>query len=139
MYTDIVTIFNHFEDKKKEIDMWYPTVLYGVELQVTKGINISKTGNDNADSASLHIKINEDIHNAYKKPNSYKTLEDKREYFTLKPGDFFMEGEYSSNPIDEADYPNGFFEHMKSAHDDVYNITTVDTFKVIPHFEIGGE
>ncbi len=139
MFTDTVTIFNHYEDKKNGISIWYPTVLDGVELQVAKGINVSKSGNDNADSANLHIKINADIRRAYKKPKEYKALEEKQGYFTLKPDDFFMEGGYDNTPVDDGDYPNGFFEFMKKAYDDVYNITTVDIFKVIPHFEVGGK
>lgn len=139
MFTDTVTIFNHHEDKKNGISIWYPTVLDGVELQVAKGINVSKSGNDNADSANLHIKINTDIRKAYKKPKEYKALDEKQGYFTLKPDDFFMEGGYDNKPIDDEDYPNGFFEYMKKTYDDVYNITTVDTFKVIPHFEVGGK
>lgn len=139
MFTDTVTIFNYHEDKKQGIAMWYPTVLDGVELQIAKGINVSKSGNDNADSANLHIKINADIRKVYKKPMEYKALENKQGYFTLKSNDFFMAGAYDNSPIDEADYPNGFFEYMKANHDDVYNITTVDVFKAIPHFEVGGK
>lgn len=138
MFTDTVTIFNYHEDKKKGIAQWYPTVLNGVELQIAKGINISKSGNDNADSASLHIQINDYIRKIYRKPKQYKNLDDKSGHFTLKPGDFFIEGEYPEDVIDDTSYQNGFFEYMKSAYDDVYNITTVDVFKVIPHFEVGG-
>lgn len=138
MFTDTVTVFNYYEDKKKGISMWYPTVLDGVELQITKGINISKSGNDTADTANLHIKINADIRKAYKKPKEYKAMENKQEYFTLKPDDFFMAGKYEDSPVND-DYPGGFFEYMKGRYDDVYNITTVDVFKTIPHFEVGGE
>lgn len=139
MFADTVTVFNYHEDKKQGIAMWYPTVLEGVELQITKGINVSKSGNSAADAANLHIKINADIQRAYKKPKEYKALEDKQGFFTLKPDDFFVAGEYKAGRIDENDYPNGFFEYMKSNYDDVYNITTVDVFKAIPHFEVGGK
>lgn len=139
MYADTVTIFNYHKDKKQRIAMWYPTVLDGVELQIAEGVNVSKSGNDNADSASLHIKINADTRKIYKKPMEYKALENKQEYFTLKANDFFMAGAYDNSPINEEDYPNGFFEYMKGRYDDVYNITTVDVFKTILHFEVGGK
>lgn len=139
MFTDVVTIFNYHGDKKNASAYWYPTVLEGVELQVGKGINISKSGNESADSAKLHIKINADIQKAYKKPKEYSALDDKVGCFTLKPDDFFMDGAFDNTPINEEDYPNGFFEYMKSKYDDVYNITTVDVFKTIPHFEVGGK
>ena len=139
MYTDTVTIFNYVEDKKQGIYMWYPTVLDGVELQITKGINVSKSGNASADSANLHIKINDEIDKIYKKPKAFKALEDRHGFFTLKPDDFFMAGGYDNTPIDDEDYPNGFKEYAMSEYDDVFNITTVDVFKTIPHFEVGGK
>ena len=139
MYEDTVTVFNYVEDKKQGTALWYPTVLDGVELQITKGTNISKSGNVSADTASIHIKINDDIRKTYKKPMEFKVLEDKQGYFTLKPDDFIASGAYRGDVVDDSDYPNGFFEHMKSTHDDVFNITTVDVFKAIPHFEVGGK
>lgn len=139
MFDDKVTVFNYFEDKKNAVALWYPTVLDGVELQVTKGINISKSGNENANSVTLHIKNTSDVCEKFKKPMEYKALNDKENYFTLKANDFFILGEYSTEIIDEENYPNGFFEYMKSTHDDVFNITTVDVFKAIPHFEVGGK
>lgn len=139
MFADTVTIFNYHKDKKKGISVWYPTVLEGVELQITKGINVSKSGNDTADTANLHIKINADIRKRYKKPKEYKALENKQGCFTLKLDDFFMAGKYDVSPVNDKDYPDGFFEYMKGSYDDVYNITTVDVFKTIPHFEVGGK
>lgn len=139
MFADTVTIFNYHKDKKKGISVWYPTVLESVELQIAKGINVSKSGNETADTANLHIKINADIRKGYKKPKEYKALENKQGCFTLKPDDFFMAGKYEDSPVNDDDYPDGFFEYMKGGYDDVYNITTVDVFKTIPHFEVGGK
>lgn len=50
-----------------------------------------------------------------------------------------MSGKYGDSPVNDDDYPDGFFEYMKGTYDDVYNITTVDVFKTIPHFEVGGK
>lgn len=139
MFNDVVTVFNYHSDKKNMSAKWYPTVIKGVELQITKGINVSKSGNDNANAATLHIPIDDAIAKKYKKPLEYKVLDGKQGYFTLKENDFFINGEYSADIIDEAEYPAGFFEYMKSTCDDVFNITTVDVYKVIPHFEVGGK
>ncbi len=139
MFNDVVTIFNYHEDKKNMSAKWYPITFEGVELQVAKGINVSKSGNDNANAATLFIQRDAEIDAKYKKPKEYKALVDKQGHFTLKPNDFFMAGTYPSDEIDDLEYPEGFFEHMKSTYDDVYNITNVDVFDTIPHFEVGGK
>ena len=41
MYNDTVTVFNYYEDKKKSICRWYPTVLHDVELQINHGITVT--------------------------------------------------------------------------------------------------
>ena len=46
-----VTLFNRFYDGTKEC--WYPTLLSGVDLVVTKGINV--TIRDNAISIDFHV------------------------------------------------------------------------------------
>ena len=68
MFNDVVTVFNYHSDKKNMSAKWYPTVIKGVELQITKGINVSKSGNDNANAATLHIPIDDAIAKKYKKP-----------------------------------------------------------------------
>ena len=42
----------------------------------------------------------------------------------------------ADGPIDDDDYPKGFFNHMNKAYDDVFAITNVAKFNLIPHFEI---
>ena len=54
MYTDTITVFN--QQKVKKQITWYPTVIRGVELQITAGRNRSTTGLENADSAKVFIK-----------------------------------------------------------------------------------
>ena len=55
MYTDTITVFN--QQKVKKQITWYPTVIRGVELQITAGRNRSTTGLENADSAKVIHKI----------------------------------------------------------------------------------
>ena len=105
MYNDTVTVFNYYEDKKKNICRWYPTVLHDVDK--------------------------------YLNPVAFKKAEDRENHFTLGQKDFFVEGELDLIVIEEDDYPNGFFEYIKSEYDNVFKITTVERYKVIPHFEVG--
>lgn len=55
MYTDTITVFN--QQKVKKQITWYPTVIRGVELQITAGRNRSTTGLENADSAKVFINM----------------------------------------------------------------------------------
>lgn len=135
MYQDTVTLFNFYEDKKKGICKWYPTVLENVELQISRGVTVTKDGNSNDNNATLHIRQIDD----YVPPIAYKKLEDKAGVFTLKPEDFFVEGNITDIVIDEDDYPDGFFEYAKRNYDNVFQITTIERFKAIPHFEVGGK
>ena len=48
-----VTLFNRFYDGTKEC--WYPTLLSGVDLVVTKGINVSQGNKADADTAKLYV------------------------------------------------------------------------------------
>lgn len=150
MYNKVVTIFNKYEDQTGEI-YWYPHVLSGVDLIIDKAANVAKTGLDSADTANLHVK--------YRIVDGKKMIGDKpylppkeweqqpndelSESITFDSGDFFMEGEYSTDPIKDSDYTDrvngGFYDYINKRHDYVFLITNVGgPYTLIPHFEIGG-
>lgn len=150
MYDKTVTVFNKYEDQTGEI-YWYPHVLSGVDLIVDKAANIAKTGLDSADTAKLHIKYH--IDDGKKIIGSLPCLPPKEwerqpndelsESITFDSGDFFMEGEYSTDPIKDSDYTDrvnsGFYDYINKRHDYVFLITNVGgPYTLIPHFEIGG-
>ena len=102
MYTDTITVFN--QQKVKKQITWYPTVIRGVELQITAGRNRSTTGLENADSAKVFIKYEnsnekmlvetspEEIRE-YLKPKSWNAYTEKNQAFTFQEGiDFFIQG-----------------------------------------------
>lgn len=147
MFNDTVTIFNYIEDKKKGLYKWSVSVIHNVETQISKGQNVIKSGNENADTLYISIPLKTSNNKMfadgieYCKPNAFKALEDKEGAFTLKEKDFIAVGDYSiifGNILNEEDYAGGLFEYMKKTYDDVYNINTVDIFKGIPHIEVRG-
>ena len=146
MYNDTITIFNFHEDKKSGIAGWYPTVLNHVEVQISKGYNITKSGNENANTLYVSIPLigsNNDLFadGEYIKPKAFKALSVKFGTFTLAENDFIAIGDYRNefkDYIDDGTYPGGLMQYMKSNYDDVYEIKTVDTFKTIRHIEVGG-
>ena len=62
---------------------------------------------------------------------------------TFASGDFFIEGEHDEKMIADEDYQSrrdgGFYDYMNKNHDNVFLITNVGTYTLIPHFEIGGK
>lgn len=133
MFNDIITIFNQVED------IWYPTVLSNVELQVASGQSKSKDGNSSTDVALLIINIDNELEKKYLKPVAYVKADDKVGKFTLREDDFFVEGEYIADIVDDTAYERGFFEYMKTNYDNVFCISAVKKFSTIPHFEVGGK
>lgn len=151
MYDKTVTVFNKYEDQTGEI-YWYPHVLSGVDLIVDKAANIAKTGLDSADTAKLHVKYHSgdnavmvgDLPWLPPKEWEKQPNDELSESITFDSGDFFMEGEYSTDTVKDSDYAdrlngNGFYGYMNKRHDYVFLITNVGgPYTLIPHFEIGG-
>ena len=132
-YNKTVTVYNRYEDEK---EIWYPTVLKNVRLLVNRGENVSKSGTESADSAKLSIRT-VGLKKPYKKPLEWQGLseEEKVKTFTLtSKEDFFVEGDTSAEEILESD----FFSYMKEKYDNCFKMTNVDTYELIPHFEVGG-
>ena len=148
MYKDTVTLFNRYTTKDRKI-IWYPTVLRGVNLNVDKASIIAKFGSNSQDNALLNIKYHIGDHDVmvgnkrYLLPKEWvKQPEDAfAESLTFTAGtqefDFFYVGEWGSTaPIEDSTYDNGFYSYMKKFYDEVFAITSVSKFSVIPHFEV---
>ncbi len=150
MYTDVITLFNRH--KSNEGDIWYPSVLHGVNFVVDKAYIASKYGAQSQDNAVLNV--------PYRLCEGCQMIEEKKWYppkewknqevdllsnsLTFQGGtdfDFFIAGEYDNiEPIADKDYREGFFSEMKNQHDYVFAITSVGgPYSVIPHFEIMGK
>lgn len=150
MYDKTITVFNKYVNQKDEV-YWYPTVVKGVQLIVDKSANIEKTGLDTADTATLHVMYQPA--DGKKVISAKEHLEPKKwakqindtlgKTLTFANGDFFIEGEYSEKMVADEDYQSrsngGFYDHMNRNNDNVFLITNVGTYTLIPHFEIGGK
>lgn len=149
MYTDTITLFNRYKSSTGEI--WYPSVLRHVNLNMDKASIAAKFGAESQNKAVLNIR--------YKKADGKKQIggktwlppkEWKRQESDLLDStitfangqqfDFFYVGEYeSSGPILDADFKNGFYDHMNKKHDFVFAVAETSSYKLIPHFEIIGK
>lgn len=145
LYNDTITLFNRYSNR--EGDTWYPTVIHGVNINIDRAAIIAKYGAQSADSVVLNIRYSFDGENktiagkAWKPPKEWEeqTNDELANALTFAGGtafDFFYIGEWpDSNPVTDDD----FYNYMNDKYDDVYAITSVGLYTVIPHFEILGK
>lgn len=148
MYNDTVTLFNRYVDSFKNT-IWYPHVISGVNLIVDKAVINAKYGEVSKDNAVMNVKYDKVDgvimigSKPYVSPKEWERQvnDDLPKSITFTSGndfDFFMIGDYGSEEpiIDE----NGrFYSDMQREYDDVFAITSVAKYSVIPHFEIVGK
>ena len=122
-YKDTVTVWNWQEAGNNlwAEGSWIPTVIENTRLLVSRGNNIQTSGNAEADTARLHV------HDEWSSwDGDLHLVADGKAFFTA--GDTSRET------------PTGnFFEAMEKKYPDVYMITSVDRFDIIPHWEVWGK
>lgn len=151
MYKDTVTLFNRYTTKDRKI-IWYPTVLHGVNLNVNKASIVAKYGSNSKDNAVLNVKYHSGDNTVmvedkrYQLPKEWsKQSEDAlAESLTFATDtqefDFFYEGEWEGEElIMDEEYTSGFYSYMNNNYDNVFAITSVSKYNVIPHFEVVGK
>lgn len=141
MFNDTITLFNLHNG------VWFPHLIYGADAagMINGSSATALNGTTNADSGTILIQTNNDliIHSdkkpiPYVTPKAYAALENGADAITFQPQtDFIFIGAYeSTEPIIDDDYEAGFYTEMNSKNDDVYLITSVKFYGLIPHFEI---
>ena len=142
MYIDTITMFCPFTEDGNMY--WRATVLEGVDLNADRSAIIARYGESSADRATLHVKYSDDGYGVYLGNNVYAVppneYEGERKTVTFASGDnfsFFMNGIYDGECItDDSQYPQGFYNYMNETHAEVYAISSVAKYSVIPHFEV---
>ncbi|MBO5831551.1 MAG: hypothetical protein J6R01_08100 [Alistipes sp.] len=111
---------------------------------------MAKYGADSSDKAVLHVKYRTDnglirVENkSYLPPLEWTRLtnDEMPDFITFKGGlnfDFILHGEWSSDEIiNDSDYGSdaGFYNYMSRQYDEVFAVSSVARYSVIPHFEI---
>lgn len=149
MYSGTVTLFNRY--KSRLGDMWYPTVIHGVNIQIDKAAIIAKYGAESKDNAILNVRyhiVDSNVmvgNKPYFPPKEWErqTNDKLSESITFTSGidfDFFVLEEYpTKDPIADDDYIDGFYNYVNDEYDFVFAITSVAQYSAIPHFEIMGK
>lgn len=151
MYKDTITLFNRYTTKDRKI-IWYPTIMRGVNLDVDKASIIAKCGTNSQDNAVLNVQYHSGDDavmvgdKQYILPKEWKRQSEESlpDTLTFTAGtqefDFFYTGEWESNePILDENYTSGFYSYMNNNYDNVFAITSVSQYSVIPHFEVVGK
>lgn len=151
MYDKTITLFNHY--KSRLGDMWYPTVIHGVNLIIDKAAIMAKYGAESKDNAILNIHYQTADGQImiggkpYFPPKEWErqTNDKLTDSITFTSGtdfDFFILGEYPATvPIADDDFDNegGFYNYMNKERDFVFAITSVGgPYTTIPTFQIMG-
>lgn len=143
MYRDTVTIFNR--KKGRGGDTWYPTVLTGVNLNKDKGEIYARYGAESSDNAVLNVRYDSDGENivingrTWMQPKQWRNAPESG--ITFAAGDFFWNGAWDgATVINDATYGDQtFYDYMLANYDDVFMVTSVGFFSVIPHMEVTGK
>lgn len=143
-----VTVYNSVNETDpatfKEVSRLYVTILRGVMLQASKGVNVRESGLEGADAVNLYIPFNVEAVDGmtgkpktYAGPQAFFNAADKSGLWTLSVSGnggttFFVKGEFVTDN-----------ETVALAHDDCYNLTKVDMKDFgspdMQHFECGGK
>jgi hypothetical protein len=149
MYTPhMVTLYNVFhtidESTFEETTETHITILEGVFLDQSKGVNVRESGLESADAATLYIPFS--VHatdgltgneKRFAEPVEFVKAADKTGLWTLEPGrnTFFIKGSVVA--------PGETEMHTQLGHDGVYTVTKVDAKDYgspsMRHWEVGGK
>ena len=75
-------------------------------------------------------------------PKSWKRqeAEERAASITFGNDDFFIAGEWEAGAVNDADYPDGFYQYLNAERDYCFKISSVGgPYSLIPHFEILGK
>ena len=134
MYDKIITLF--CKRSTDDTDIWYPYVLRNVNLNIDRSAIVKQYGADCNDNCILNVRYANG--REYLRPKEWERA-DTTTALTFRTGDFFMVGDVGiTQPVDDAQYSRGFYDHMNRNYDDAYMITSVSRFDLIPHFQITG-
>lgn len=148
LYKQTITLFNRLREEDSDEIVWYPKVLNGVHLVVDKSSAWGMQGGREVDNIRLHVRYQISGENImvsgypWHEPKAWRRLKQPDGTITFGFGDddfdFFIEGVFHefASPISDDEYKKGFYNYMNANYDNVFAITSVSKYNLIPHFEI---
>ena len=144
MYKDVVTLFNR--RRGTDSDSWYATILYGVNLNIDRSTIVKTYGEQAQDLCVLNVALDGDriAGKRYLLPKEWQKDASPETAITFASGedaDFFWAGEWDGSSVipDEGYGIIGFRDYMEKHFDNVFEVSSVSQFSVIPHLEVTGK
>ena len=143
MYRDIITIFNYHAASGK----WFPSVIPGADLLVTKARNATTAGGNNSDTVEIIVHCTADKRvstgngiKSYTGSKEYARCDNPAQRITFATEcDFIYAGAWpDAEPLTDDDYDEGLYHALNVERDGVYLISSASFYSLLPHFEIGG-
>lgn len=133
-----ITVYNRQFDKVQDKYIYLRTYLKGVNWQDSKGIRIAESGVVSDDCTRIFIPLDVDAEDKqYKKPKTYKRMDDKSLFYTLDNEDIVVKGIID---FDLTGNPGENVSSLQAKYDDVMVITEVIDnrygSRIIQHFEL---
>ena len=133
-----ITVYNRQFDKVQDKYIYLRTYLKGVNWQDSKGIRIAESGVVSDDRTRIFIPLDVDAEDKqYKKPKTYKRMDDKSLFYTLDNEDIVVKGIID---FDLTGNPGENVSSLQAKYDDVMVITKVRDnrrgSRTIQHFEL---
>lgn len=161
IYNQTVTVFNRVPGSNGEPNLWIPSVIDGVHLIIGKSSAWSSQGSKSSDDVKLNIRYtpkgndvmisckapgdqSEKVEKKWYEPKAWRRALSPPDGITFSFGDdedfdFFIEGSFDEfpSPISDENFGRkGFYAYMNSMYDNVFVISSVNKYNLIPHFEI---
>lgn len=150
-YVDSIVLYNRYENEVLEKLFYIGTRFDGVRVELTQGANIRNSGLETADSCVVKIPNNKTLPKPYVAPVQWSnsTTEEMQKTFTLdknnknffvicKKEEMGIDIQPPEGLIDSTQYMEGFLEYINTRYGYAYMLNTVDIYKIIPRFELGG-
>ena len=133
-----ITVYNRQFDKAQDKYIYLHTYLKGVNWQDSKGIRIAESGVVSDDRTRIFIPLDVDAEGKqYKKPKTYRRMDDKSLFYTLDNEDIVVKGIID---FDLTGNPGENVSSLQAKYDDVMVITEVIDnrygSRIIQHFEL---
>lgn len=148
-YEDSIVLYNRILDGVMEKETYFGKRFDGVRIELNQGSRTATTGKESADACT--VKIPMELAEGYLPMVKWIKLSEseKQNHFTLdkEDGSFFaiakkrqlgIEEELPVGKIDSDTYTGGFRQNVSSLYGYAYSLNRVESYDLIPRFEIGG-
>lgn len=142
MFDRTITIYSY----RRSEDRYYGTVIRNCTVQTTESSSDFSKGSGGSDRISISIRcdagkkvITGNGKKQYLTAKAYQAAESISDKFSMTPeADFIVLGERTDLVVVDGEYPNGFYQFLNIASDDVFMISNVSYYSLIPHFTVTG-